>query len=143
MNADERINFIEDKYLIYKLSESIKKTTDINKELFAQMNVKRGLRNEDGSGVLVGLTRIGDVVGYEKQPDGTLKPIPGKLYYRGMDVEDLVHGVQRENRPGFEETAYLILSGVLPNKSELEIFREIIMKTMPLEHKATMNILSL
>lgn len=134
---------MEDKFLIYKLSESIKKTTDINKELFAQMNVKRGLRNEDGSGVLVGLTRIGDVVGYEKQPDGSLKPIPGKLYYRGMDVEELVHGIQEENRLGFEETAYLILSGVLPNRMELETFREIIMKTMPLEHKATMNILSL
>ncbi|NMB49597.1 MAG: citrate synthase, partial [Bacteroidales bacterium] len=57
---------MEDKYLIYRLSESIKKTTDIDKDLFAKMNVKRGLRNEDGSGVLVGLTRIGDVVGYEK-----------------------------------------------------------------------------
>lgn len=143
MNIEDRINFIEDKYLIYRLSESIKKTTDIDKDLFAKMNVKRGLRNEDGSGVLVGLTRIGDVVGYEKQPDGTLKPIPGKLYYRGMDVEDLVHGFQQENRTGFEETAYLILSGVLPNRMELETFREIIMKTMPLEHKATMNILSL
>ena len=78
---------MEKQYLVYKLSESIKKTSKIDKELFAKMGVKRGLRNEDGSGVLAGLTRVGDVVGYERQEDGTLKPIPGKLYYRGIDVD--------------------------------------------------------
>ena len=132
-----------EKDLLQKLSESIKKTTDIKKELFKEMGVKRGLRNDDGSGVLTGLTRVGDVVGYEKKPEGGLKAIPGKLLYRGIDVEDLVHGIQSENRLGFEETAYLLLSGSLPNEEELELFRKLIMKTMPLDHRTTMSILSL
>lgn len=129
--------------LIHQLSESIKKTTNIKKELFAEMSVKRGLRNEDGSGVLAGLTRVADVVGYERLPDGKLKAIPGKLMYRGIDVEELVNGIQCENRLGFEETAYLLLSGGLPNETELELFRKLIMKTMPLDHRTTMNILAL
>lgn len=134
---------MEKKYLIYKLSESIKKTSKIDKELFAKMGVKRGLRNDDGSGVLAGLTRVGDVVGYEKQEDGKLKAIPGKLMYRGMDVEELVDGILKDNRLGFEETAFLLLSGGLPDKDELETFRQVLVETMPLDHKATMSILSL
>ena len=90
---------MEKDYLIYKLSETIKTTSRIDKELFTQFNVKRGLRNEDHSGVLVGLTKVGDVVGYEKLPEGGLKAVPGKLIYRGIDVEDLVHGFQAEHRP--------------------------------------------
>jgi len=134
---------MENKYLIYKLSESIKKTSKIDKELFTKMGVKRGVRNEDHSGVLAGLTRVGDVVGYERQENGALKAIPGKLYYRGIDVEELVHGLQKDGRLGFEETAYLLLSGSLPDKEELETFHRILTQTMPLEHKATMNILAL
>ena len=132
-----------EKELIQNLSESIKRTTNIKKELFSEMSVKRGLRNDDGSGVLAGLTRVGDVVGYEKKPEGGLKAIPGKLLYRGLDVEELVHGIQKENRLGFEETAFLLLSGSLPNKEELELFRKLLMKTMPLDHRTTMSILSL
>lgn len=128
--------------LVRKMSEAIKQTTDISKDLFTALGVKRGLRNEDGTGVLAGLTRVGDVVGYEKTPDG-LKAIPGKLYYRGMDVEELVHGIQKENRLGFEETAFLLLSGSLPSKEELDTFRNLIMTTMPLDHITTMNILAL
>ncbi|NLY24724.1 MAG: citrate synthase [Bacteroidales bacterium] len=125
------------------LSDSVTFTSNIDKELFAKMGVKRGLRNEDHSGVLAGLTRVGDVVGYERQEDGTLKPVPGKLYYRGMDVEELVKGIQSENRLGFEETAFLLLSGKLPTKEELDAVNDLIAHTMPLNHKATMNILSL
>ena len=78
-------------YLVYKLSEDMKEAVRIDTELFSKFDVKRGLRNEDGTGVLVGLTRIGNVVGYERVPGGGLKPIPGKLFYRGYDVEDIVH----------------------------------------------------
>lgn len=134
---------MENKYLIYKLSESIKKTTKIEKSLFTEMGVKRGLRNEDGSGVLAGLTRVGDVIGYEKQKDGKIKPINGKLLYRGIDVEALVHGIQKENRLGFEETAFLLLSGYLPEQEELDAFKSVIAETMPLDHRTTMSILSL
>ena len=125
------------------MSDSVAFTSNIDKELFTKMGVKRGLRNEDHSGVLAGLTRVGDVVGYERQEDGTLTPIPGKLYYRGMDVEELVKGIQRENRLGFEETTFLLLSGSLPNREELEAMKRLIAQTMPLNHNATMSILSL
>lgn len=125
------------------LSDTIAYTSNIDKELFDKMGVKRGLRNEDHSGVLAGLTRVGDVVGYEKQPDGSLKPTPGKLFYRGMDVEDLVRGIQAEDRLGFEETAFLLLSGRLPSREEHEAVTKLISQTMPLNHLATMNILSL
>lgn len=134
---------MEKDYLIYKLSETIKTTSRIDKELFTAYNVKRGLRNEDHSGVLVGLTKIGDVVGYERQPEGGLKAIPGKLYYRGIDVEELAKGFQAENRLGFEETAFLLLSGYLPDEEELETFSSILNDAMPLEHKAKMSIMDL
>lgn len=134
---------MEKKFLIYKLSESIKRTSKIDKELFTKFGVKRGLRNEDHSGVLAGLTRVGDVVGYDRQDDGKLKAIPGKLFYRGIDVEDLVHGIQNDNRLGFEETAFLLLSGSLPDSEELDTFHKVLTETMPLDHRATMSILAL
>ena len=134
---------MDNKQLIKVLSDSIAVTSNIDKELFTKMGVKRGLRNEDHSGVLAGLTRVGDVVGYERQEDGTLKPIPGKLFYRGIDVEALVHGIQADDRLGFEETAYLLLSGKLPDKENLDAFSKLLAQTMPLNHTATMNILSL
>ncbi|HET9571153.1 MAG TPA: citrate/2-methylcitrate synthase [Bacteroidales bacterium] len=134
---------MQNDYMIFKLSETIKSTARIDKELFTKFGVKRGLRNEDHTGVLVGLSKIGDVVGYEKDAEGKLIAIPGKLIYRGIDVVDLVHGIQGEDRLGFEETCYLLLSGSLPDSEELKIFHEILYKYMPLEHKATMNILDL
>ncbi len=133
---------MDNKQVIKVLSDSIAVTSNIDKDLFTKMGVKRGLRNEDHSGVLAGLTRVGDVVGYERQEDGTLKPIPGKLYYRGIDVEELVHGIQADNRLGFEETAFLLLSGKLPTKENLQAFSSLLAQTMPLNHTATMNILA-
>ena len=124
-------------YLIYKLSEEMKEATRIDNELFPKFDVKRGLRNEDGTGVLVGLTKIGNVVGYERVP------IPGKLFYRGYDVEDISHAIIKEKRFGFEEVAYLLLSGRLPDKEELLSFRELINDNMPLEQKTKMNIIEL
>ncbi len=133
---------IDKQYLIYKLADTIKQTARIDNALFKQHGVKRGLRNDDGSGVLVGITKIGNVVGYERT-DGKLKPIPGKLFYRGYDVEDLVHGVMKEKRCGFEEVAYLLLSGNLPDKEELEQFRQLLYENMPLTHESTLSIVRL
>ena len=130
-------------YLIYKLSEEMKEATRIDNELFPKFDVKRGLRNEDGTGVLVGLTKIGNVVGYERIPGGGLKPIPGKLFYRGYDVEDISHAIIKEKRFGFEEVAYLLLSGRLPDKEELASFGELINDNMALEQKTKMNIIEL
>jgi citrate synthase len=134
---------MQNEYMIYKLSETVKTTSRFEKELFTKFNVKRGLRNEDHTGVLVGLSRIGDVVGYEKDEAGKLKAIPGKLFYRGIDVEDLAHGVQKEGRPGFEEVCFLLLSGYQPDPEELGIFCNILNQAMPLEPKAKMSILEL
>ena len=142
-NNNIKSKVMEQDYLIYKLSETIKTTSRIDKELFTQFNVKRGLRNEDHTGVLVGLTKVGDVVGYEKLPEGGLKAIPGKLFYRGIDVEDLAHGLAKEDRLGFEETAFLLLSGYLPDAEELITFKKILYNAMPLNQKATMNIIDL
>ncbi|MFW5656648.1 MAG: citrate/2-methylcitrate synthase [Bacteroidota bacterium] len=97
-------------------------STQIDKELFNTYNVKRGLRNQDGSGVLVGLTNIGDVVGYRKENDKVI-PTEGHLYYRGINVNDLVKGFQKDDRHGFDETTFLLLSGRLPNKEELGRFK--------------------
>lgn len=130
-------------YLVYKLSEEMKSSTRIDNDLFAKYDVKRGLRNEDGTGVLVGLTKVGNVVGYERIPGGGLKPIPGKLFYRAYDVEDLVHAVIKEKRFGFEEIAFLLLSGRLPDKEEMGSFLELVNDNMPLEQKMKMNIIEL
>ena len=134
---------MEKECIISRLSESIKTTSRIDNELFTEYNVKRGLRNEDHSGVLVGLTKIGNVVGYEKLPEGGLKAIPGRLIYRGIDVEDLVRGILAEKRFGFEETAFLLLSGYLPDKEELAAFSNMVHQCMPLTQKTKMNILDL
>ena len=97
----------------------------IDPELYDRFNVKRGLRNADGTGVLVGLTRIGEVHGYIID-EGEKTPVEGKLYYRGVDVEDIVRNAETEGRFGFEETVYLLLFGVLPTKQELENFSALI-----------------
>jgi citrate synthase len=130
-------------YLIYKLSETVKTTCKIDNDLFIKYNVKRGLRNEDRSGVLVGLTQIGNVVGYERIAEGGLKAIPGKLYYRGYDVENIVRALIEENRFGFEEVAYLMLSGELPDRENLQNFKRLLNDNMPLEQKTKLNIIDL
>ena len=130
-------------YLIYKLSDEVKNSCKIPREAFGEYGVKRGLRNEDGSGVLVGLTNIGNVIGYERDDDGTLKPSAGKLYYRGYELNDLVEPLLHEKRFGFEEIAYLLLSGQLPDEEELAAFRELLNDNMLLDHRTTVNIIDL
>jgi citrate synthase len=96
----------------------------IDADLFRKYSVKRGLRNDDGTGVLVGLTRVGDVHGYIVD-EGEKVAIPGKLYYRGIDVEDITKEASEQNRFCFEETIYLLLFGKLPNKEQLENFNKL------------------
>lgn len=109
--------------VVKHLSEEVVKASKIEPQLFEKFNVKRGLRNADHTGVLVGLTNVGDVVGYKKEGD-TLVPIDGKLIYRGIDVEDLVKGAIDQKRHGFDEVVYLLLSGKLPNNAELAKFMD-------------------
>ncbi len=89
--------------------------------LYTKLDIKRGLRNADGSGVLVGLNTISNVHGYERTEDG-VSPDDGSLALRGYDMATLVAGAQEEGRFGYEEVAYLLLSGELPNKEQLEDF---------------------
>ncbi|HAL29820.1 MAG TPA: citrate synthase, partial [Coriobacteriia bacterium] len=93
----------------------------VEADQYSQYDVKRGLRHVSGKGVIAGLTQIGDVVGSSAEGD-TYVPIPGELIYRGISINDLVHGFLDEGRLGFEETAYLVLFGELPNAEELRRF---------------------
>lgn len=107
-------------------TEIIKNTDYIKDELYIKNDVKRGLRNADGTGVVVGLTRVGQVEGYDYDENGNKIPTDGKLYYRGYDVEELVQNVNAENRFGFEEITYLLLFGKLPTQEQLSEFCEIL-----------------
>jgi len=112
-----------DKSFFSQLEESVRNSCQIDNELFEKFDVKRGLRNADGSGVLVGLTKVGEVVGYKKEGDKVVA-VPGRLLYRGIDIEEIVDGFQKDHRHGFDETVFLLLTGHLPNKEELKEFSE-------------------
>ena len=105
-----------------RLYEGMKQVDAVPAELYARYDVKRGLRNADGSGVLVGLTTISNVHGYNKV-DGRVEPDEGDLTYRGYHVSDLVRSSQAEGRFGYEEVAYLLMTGELPTVAQLDDFR--------------------
>ena len=112
----------KDEIAILKRLEKLAVHNDpINPDLYKKYDVKRGLRNANGTGVLVGLTRIGDVVGYELK-DGEKIAIPGRLIYRGYNVEDLIKDAEQNKQFGFEQCAYLLLFGELPTKEKLDRF---------------------
>ncbi len=111
--------------LITELAELCRKDSPINPELYTKYDVKRGLRDLNGKGVLAGLTNIGNVCA-SKMVDGESVPCDGKLYYRGVDVEDLVAGFIQDGRYGFEETTYLLLFGQLPTKTQLAEFTKLL-----------------
>ncbi len=114
-----------DKMFLDNLSNKVIDNSTIPSELYTEYNVKRGLRNSNGTGVLSGLTKVGDVHGYLLD-EGETVPDKGRLRYRGIDVSDITKGFQAENRFGFEEVCYLLLSGTLPSKKELEDFQELL-----------------
>mgnify|MGYP000612174057 CR=1 FL=1 len=112
---DASADFIE------SLCAEYQKHNQIDPAFYERYRVKRGLRNADGTGVMAGVTQIGNVMGYYVQ-DGERIPAPGKLVYRGIDVEELINGFVSEGRFGFEETAYLLLFGALPTRAQLTAF---------------------
>jgi citrate synthase len=111
--------------LIAKWSELVQEADVIDPSLYGRYEVKRGLRELSGKGVLAGLTRIGEVYSYIIDEGETI-PQPGRLIYRGIDIDDLVNGFRDDQRLGFEETAYLLLMGNLPTKPELDKFTEVL-----------------
>ena len=111
----------EKQQAINRLCEQFRKYNFIDPSDCEKLGVKRGLRNADNTGVLAGLTLICDVVGYD-MVDGVKTPAEGKLYYRGIDLEDFVQGILAQDRYGFEELSYLLLFGILPTARQLEGF---------------------
>lgn len=112
------MDFNED---IKSLCNNIKENSVVNPSLYEKYNVKRGLRNSDGTGVVAGITKICNVHGYVLN-EGEVEPIPGQLIYRGYSVNDLVENVEEEDRYGFEETVFLLIFGHLPTREELKTF---------------------
>jgi len=112
---------------IMRLAKKAKDSTVIDNSHYNDYDVKRGLRDVDGKGVLAGLTEISEIIAFNKE-DGKREPCDGILRYRGYDIRDLVKGFVFDNRHGFEETAYLLLFGALPNKKELRDFSELLAK---------------
>ncbi|MCI7768876.1 MAG: citrate/2-methylcitrate synthase [Christensenellaceae bacterium] len=111
---------------IKALAAKAEKSTVIAPEFYKKYDVKRGLRDEKGVGVLAGLTEISEIHGYSTDYDGNKIPCKGELYYRGIEIKQLVNGITSEGRFGFEEVAYLLLFGTLPDKDELKCFKRIL-----------------
>lgn len=97
----------------------------IDAELYGTYDVQRGLRDKNGNGVLAGLTKVSKIESFQMM-DGEKMPCDGKLYYRGYNIQDLIRGVVREKRFGFEEAAYLLLFSELPNPEQLNEFKEVL-----------------
>lgn len=113
-----------DTQIISSLCQDFSRYNRIDPGYYEKWDVKRGLRNQDGTGVVAGVTQIGNVRGYYIQ-DGEKVSMEGQLFYRGINVADLIAGFQAEDRFGFAETAYLLLLGHLPSKTELEAFSQL------------------
>jgi len=136
-------NYVRDEVTlgyVNKLSENIRECYSIAPSQFRSYNIKRGLRNSDGTGVLAGVTGIGSVQGY-MMLDGDPIPMPGRLFYRGLDVSDIIKGHVDKNIFGFEEVCYLLLLGKLPTKEELTSFNSIIAKARHMPEGFNENIL--
>ena len=117
--------FFENTPKIEELARICEENNAIEKELYTQYEVKRGLRDVNGKGVLAGLTNISDVCA-TKIVDGKEVPCAGNLYYRGYNIKDLVRGFLEAKHSGFEETAYLLLFGSLPTEAQLDDFQAMI-----------------
>lgn len=117
---------------IQQLADLCEKNNAIDRDLYTQYDVKRGLRDLNGKGVLAGLTNISDVCA-KKIVNGEEVPCAGNLYYRGYNIKDLVEGFLTADHFGFEEITYLLLFGELPNVEELEDFKQILIerRTLP------------
>ena len=121
----KEMNYSEVTPEIVRLSNKCIENGSIDPELYSKYEVKRGLRDLSGKGVLTGLTEVSKIQSYIVEDDDMI-PCEGKLYYHGVDIEDLVAGFTKEKRFGFEETTYLLLFGELPTKQQLDEFKGIL-----------------
>lgn len=127
----ENLNYSGISPEIADLTQRCIDNSSIDPDLYTELKVYRGLRDQDGRGVLTGLTEISDVTSFEER-GGKRVPIPGRLCYRGVNIKDIVKGFISENRFGFEEVCYLLLIGNLPNAQELADFTDLLAKNRPL-----------
>ncbi len=135
--------------LINAWSDMINSADRIDPALYQMYDVKRGLRDRDGKGVLTGLTEISEIYAYKlneagdplEDADGGRIPDVGRLYYRGVNVEDMVESFTAENRFGFEEAVYLLLFGELPNRDELDVFDEVLSSYRQLPKNFTRDVI--
>lgn len=123
-------SFMDLEKLVKRYTERISMTGNIDQSLYKKYDVKRGLRDSDGRGVLTGLTEISDVSGF-REKNGKRTPIDGELYYQGYNVKELVEGF-KGSKHGFEETIFLLLFGELPTETELNEFMKIMGRLRPL-----------
>ncbi|MBN2897577.1 MAG: citrate synthase [Clostridia bacterium] len=131
---------MENSAKLHALTQLAEKNNRIAAHHYQEKNIKRGLRNADGTGVAVGFTQIGDVKGYDII-DGEVVPVDGCLFYRGINVESLVKGAEGEGRFGFEEAAFLLLFGKLPTEQELDEFKELLDEYRVLPPQFTENMI--
>ena len=122
------------------LAAKCKDNNKIDPRLYKEYDVKRGLRDVDGNGVLAGLTNISDIISKKRIGD-ELVPCEGELYYRGININDLVRGFMSNGRKGYEETAYLLLFGELPNESQLNDFKNLLIQGRTLPTNFTRDII--
>ena len=127
------LNAVERHEMIERLAAKEAVDGKIDPKLYSKYNVMRGLRDVNGKGVLTGLTDISEIR-QNKEVNGELIPCDGRLFYRGIDVEDLIAGHVKEDRFGFEETTYLLLFGRLPDEKELKEFGELLAHSRKLPH---------
>ena len=118
---------------LVELSELCRVNNQIEKDLYARYDVKRGLRDINGKGVLAGLTEISEICS-SKMVNGESRPCDGKLYYRGVDVEDIVKGFIHDDRFGFEEVVYLLMFGQLPDEHQFAQINRLLANYRRLPH---------
>jgi len=126
--------------LIKQMAGTVRDNNHIKLEHYQKHKVKRGLRNKNGTGVLVGLTQVGSVRGYTYE-DGMKMSCPGNLFYRGISIHELVKGFQDDRRFGFEETVFLLLFGYLPSAEELVEFNSVLGENRALPDGFTENMI--
>ncbi|MFP4697726.1 MAG: citrate/2-methylcitrate synthase [Eubacteriales bacterium] len=139
MSVEKVPNWFEED-ILNELCQLTEGCSHINPELYKKYEVKKGLRDINGKGVLAGLTEIGEVHSYIID-ENEIVPVPGRLLYRGIDISDIVDGFLAEGRFGFEETCYLLLFGNLPKKNELESFEYLMGNYRKLPHDFVRDII--
>lgn len=132
---------IDGKAVIHKYEEKCVNGYALDTGLYEKYHVKRGLRDKSGQGVVAGITNISKIVSYKEDADGRHIPCDGELYYRGYSINDLVKGLMVDDRFGFEEIAYLLLLGELPDRSQLEEFKALLASMRKLPRNFTKDVI--